>query len=698
MWSRLRELFADPQRPFVHRDFSWLQFNDRVLAEARSSENPLLERLKFLGITSSNLDEFFMIRVASLDREILTAQRNPRTDPKVLNRLVQTRSQIMHRCAQFHRRQSQSFNNLRRLLAREKVFISRRFQQSDRIHVTGEQIFYSEVAPLLPALERFEPDSLSELTNLQSIVIFPNGQFLKIPKNLPNVLWIDISSKEFALFFTDDLVRYFIRKAYGIKGLPMLLRLTRDADVSVEANEEDPALIPDAVRKKIRSRDVGRPVRAQISGNRSLLSKTNLSKILRIEENKIFDVQHPFLLHGAYEFANELVKDARFKSNLTYPEFKPVIPKAFVQTSEIFENLRKHDFLLHQPYDSFDAYINFIEEAAEDPDVISIQQTVYRIDKLSHLMQILKKAAATKKIRVFIEPRARFDEIQNLQLAEDLRTSGVDVKFAFGPLKLHAKVALVTRREEGKLVNYTHLSTGNYNAKTARLYTDMAIFSANQEVGEDAKLFFEVLNAAKLPENFGQFKRLVVAPIRLHKRLISLIQAETTASREGKPARIFAKMNTLVDQNVVNSLYEASKAGVRIDLNVRGACSLLPKIKGLSENIRVISIVDRFLEHTRIYYFQNSKIIYLSSADWMPRNFFKRLKLAFPILDPAIYEFIRKQVIPTYLRDRQKAWELTSKGVWRRRRSSKVAPVSRAQSVFQALALKSYRGTELDRH
>lgn len=687
----MQPLLADPKRPFVHRDLSWLHFNERVLAEAKSESVPLLERLKFLGITSSNLDEFFMIRIASLESELNSLKKFKKKTVN-LKRMENIRTEIIKSVHQFHQRQNLIFNKLRKGLFDQKVFISRKFQSSQRLTEVGEQIFFSEVAPELPEPEDFFPEHLKDLLNLQTAVIFRGRKWLKFPKDLQPVHWIEFDEGEYALFFTDDLIRYFVKKAYGFKGAPILLRLTRDADVTVDMEDEDTSTIPSLVRKQIRSRDSGRPIRLQVSGNFDYLSKQFLSENLKIDREQIYKVNHPLLLHGAFGFANQLAKESRFKKKVVYPSFQPLLPKTLEDPSRIFSKIRQRDYFLHHPYDSFDAFINFVEAAADDPNVTSIQQTVYRVDALSRVVELLKKAAKTKKVRVFIEPRARFDEIRNIKLAEELRSAGAEVDFSFSSLKLHAKVALVSRRENGRTVYYTHLSTGNYNAKTARLYTDMAILTANRHIGNDARLFFDCVYQEKTPQDFSV---LEVAPTRLHRRLLSLIHAETAAAKAGKEAGIFAKVNTLVDENVVNSLYDASKAGVKIDLNVRGACSLIPGIKNLSENIRVLSIVDRFLEHSRIYYFKNSDIIYLSSADWMPRNFFKRLELAFPILDERIASFIKSHVIPTYLNDHVKAWNLSRRGLWRRRKASEATKDSRAQWVFQELAEKHYEGTGL---
>jgi polyphosphate kinase len=348
---------------------------------------------------------------------------------------------------------------------------------------------------------------------------------------------------------------------------------------------------------------------------------------------------------------------------------------------------------LHHPYDSFDSYVAFIKAAAKDPQVIKIEQTFYRTDADSLVVSQLKEAAKRKEVHVYIEPRARFDELNNLRLAEAFKKSGVKVNFATGKLKLHAKIALVTRKTENELRYYTHLSTGNYNAITSNQYTDLAIITSNQEIGFDARQFFDSIYSQENPK---AFRKLVIAPQFLARRLLAHIKEETDAAKEGKPAKIFIKVNALVDQKIIESLYIASQAGVKVDLVVRGACALIPELSGISDNIKVLSIVDRFLEHSRIYYFGSSKKLYLSSADCMPRNFFSRLEIAFPILDQRIFHFLESVLIPAYLTDHAKARRLTSTGAWRRRRGFGQEKANRAQGFYERLSETEYIGTPLE--
>lgn len=690
MWQRLVGIVQDPKHPYVHRDFSWLHFNDRVLAEAKNPNNPLLERLKFLGITASNLDEFFMIRMSSLNREVAQLQRH---NSSKLSRHLRIQKEILKSVVQFHRKQSNSLNQIVKKLKQHDVQIIRRPKPKTSEIEVAEQLYFSNYIDQISEPKELTKLDARTLENLQLALLFPNNLWLPIPKSLSPTLWIETNKASYSLIFLDDLLRFEIPRLFRLKHSPVLVRIIRDADIAADLEEEDATSLPNAVRSKMRAREFGSPTKLLVSGSNQFFSDSRLSDLFKIHSSKIFRVTHPLMLHGAFQFANELKADPSFsKRALVYPKFKSNLPKHFKRPKGSFEKILEQDYFIHHPYDSFDSYVNLVEEAVNDKNVVSIEQTVYRIDTLSRVTELLKLAAKTKKVRILIEARARFDEINNIRLAEELRSAGVEVHLAFGKLKLHAKIALITRRVDSKTQYFTHLSTGNYNAKTARLYTDMAIFTANQEIGRDARKFFDGATNNKILDDF---KTLVVAPVKLHRRLISLIESETQAARQGKPARIFAKVNSLVDENVVKQLYVASQAGVQIDLNVRGACSLIPRIKGLSENIRVISIVDRFLEHSRIYYFQNADVIYLSSADWMPRNFFKRLELAFPILDSRIASYIKEVVIPTYLNDRYKSWELSRAGIWRRKQSREEFSETRAQYVFERLANSNYKNTPL---
>lgn len=675
-------LLSQPDLPLIHRDLSWLQFNERVLAEARiSAANPLLERLKFLAISASNLDEFFMIRFASAPRE-----------------QCPLRDSILNRVAKFVVRQTETFELLAMDLSYGGIHLVAEAPPLSPAANLGKEIFENEIRPHLPQPKVFDESVLPKIQNLELVVVC-DDQFITLPRSLPFVYVSAASNGDLFCFFIDDLIVSHWRPQNDTSLTPFLFRITRDSDFSVDLGHEDSGSVPHVVRRRLSSREVGHPVRLQFVGNPSAEEIERLRESLKLQPNEIFPTPPTLCLQSLWTIVNAVPHNHASPLPLRYPPLQQQIPQPFLEPEHLFDVLKQRDLLLQHPYDSFEAYVRWIQAACKDPDVIMIEQTAYRMDTLSSIVEALKSAAPHKRVRVTIELRARFDEDNNLKIAEELKAAGVEVTFGFGNLKLHAKVALVTRREGDELKHYTHLSTGNYKATTARLYTDLAIITSHPEIGADARHFFDAVSSGKVPKTFSY---LVPAPAKLHLKLLQLIRRETKAAQNGDRGRIFVKVNALVDPAAVQALYEASQAGVQIDLVVRGACSLIPGIKGLSENIRVISIVDRFLEHSRIYFFENSKAMYLSSADWMPRNFFSRLELAFPVLDSVIYGYFKDTIIPTYLGDTVKAKELTAQGTWKRRSPLKdrsafagYRPL-RSQFSFEELARRNYAGTMLN--
>ncbi|MBL8022677.1 MAG: polyphosphate kinase 1 [Elusimicrobia bacterium] len=692
-------LLGFPNRPYIHRDVGVLQFNERVLAEARSSSNPLLERLKFLAITGSHMDEFFMIRYASLDRSV-RFQRNRRTSRHGMN----IRNTILDRVTTLVTKQEETLDHLAALLEPKGLHLVRRPPPKSDSFRIGEELFSREILPHLPAPEPFRPHQLNTLGNLKSALVFPSQLWITVSRQRAPLYLHFPEGGPFRIFFLDDLLLRHAGTALGQPERPALFRLTRDGDFPVELAEGDPTLVPDIIRSGVGSRDRGRPVRLQYGGEAALPLIEKCVAALRLSPRQAHPIPGTLHLSGLWSALNRLPETFASIPGMALPPLRPYLMGSLSRPKTLFEELQNRDILLHHPYESFEGYVNFIRAASEDPAVLSIQQTVYRTDALSPVIETLKNAASQKKrVRVVIEPRARFDEMNNLRLADELRKADVEVVFGLGRLKVHAKVALVTRKENGEERLYTHLSTGNYNAATARAYEDLAILTARPEMGDDAQIFFDALGRGEVPTGF---KHIVPAPARLHRVLLQLIESEITAAKAGRSASLFAKVNALVDEGIIDSLYRASQAGVRVNLMVRGACSLIPGVKGLSDNIRVLSIVDRFLEHSRIFYFGDADRLYLSSADWMPRNFFSRLEIAFPILDDALRQFIRDVVIPIYRADTVKARELTPQGTWRKRSSGSGDPLQkklglpspvRAQFCFQELARREYKNTPLCR-
>jgi polyphosphate kinase len=680
-------LLISKRVPLIHRDLSWLQFNGRVLDEARQTTNPLLERVKFLAISASNLDEFFTIRAASIQRSVQSHRRKFNwTEARRESRIL---AALLEAVAKFSAKQLETLDVLCSELEKVNIHIARNSPEGSQAFEIGRTIFEEEVLPKLLPPESFSVQKVIQLENLQMGVIFPGDLWMKIPPSIPAMLF-----KGGHFFFIDDLLATHLYPTFALKKWsPGFVRLTRDGDFTLDFQEQDPESIPDVVMTKLGKRDRGRPIRLQYSGALPSDFLAKCRATLHVSEQQIIPAPETMALHGLWKVVNNCPEEIRQKKDIQYSPLISRVPKPLQDHSSIFERLKRRDYLLHHPYDSFESYVAWVKCACEDPNVEMFEQTVYRVDTVSPVVPFLKEAAKTKRVRVVIELRARFDELNNLRLADELKKAGVEVAFGFGALKLHAKVALVTRNEpEGKKL-YTHLSTGNYNAATARQYTDLAIMTAHPEIGADARHFFDSLFRGEVPSTF---KHLVIAPTKLARRLLAYIQAEAESARQGKQARIFAKVNALVDQSIVESLYHASQAGVQIDLVVRGACSLVPGIRGLSENIRVVSIVDRFLEHSRIYYFESAQKMYLSSADWMPRNFFRRLEIAFPVLDKRIYSFLENVVMPAYLSDTVKAKELTHQGVWKKRTTGSQKQSLRAQVFFRELALRDYKGTPLE--
>ncbi|MBY0470196.1 polyphosphate kinase 1 [bacterium] len=695
---RLRPLLSDPAKPFIHRDLSWLQFNERVLSEAKDASNPLLERVKFLAISVSNLDEFFMIRMASLRRSISLATR--KGERSSATRLTQIQTQILNAVQKFAVDQSKTAETLSKELEPQGVQLVFDLGTSESLVAAAKATFERDILPELQAPETYKAKDLNLLENLQSAVIYDSGRWFRIPKKIkPVLVFTDSGTGKTYLFFLDVLLSRFLGEAFGVTGHPVVIRLTRDADLTVDFDEEDSESIPDVIRSGLGKREKGRPIRLQFQckqwDKKTQERVSSIQGVFKLKSQQVYRAQKTYCFNGLWSSLGILPAQLLERSEMVYPPVHPPIPVEFRKTEKIFQQLSTRDFLLHHPYDSFDAYVKWIEASCKDPDVTSIEMTVYRMDALSPVIELLKSACLRKKVRVVIELRARFDELNNLRLADELRKAGVLVTFGFGDLKVHAKVTLVTRMEGGIERRYTHLSTGNYNSVTARQYTDLAILTADPIVGEDARVFFDSLYGGKIPQ---AFKRLIHAPTKLHRRIIQLIDNEVTAVKSGKPGRIVVKLNALVDEAVIQRLYDASQAGVKIDLIVRGACSLIPGVKNLSENIRVVSIVDRFLEHSRIYFFETTKTLYLSSADWMPRNFYSRLELAFPVLDERLYQHLEKVVIPAYLGDRVKGRELTSDGVWKKRSIAAGQEPLRSQQRLQELADTVYKGTPLEQN
>lgn len=682
--------------PIIHRDLSWLQFNSRVLGQAQSKELPLLERLKFLSISASNLDEFFLVRFNSLERSIASHIRNDKIGEA--SDLTQVRSEMNDAIRILNVKQSETLAGLRKELKLQGIHIHLDRRPKDEAKRIGRDIFTREVLPKLGEPVPFTSKLFRQTENLEMIAILGEEIAITVSKSLPVTYLHKDEKSEFHVFFLDLLILEHLPTTLGSTKKPWIFRLTRDGDFSIEVSGEDPNAIPDVIRRGVNARELGKPVRVQLGGSPQNTSLDRLRSGLRLKEDQLYSSPKTLCIHGLWSISDQLRDTGECPSSLFYPVFKSVVAFPFEKGSQVFAEIIKKDFLLHHPYDSFNSFVHVVQAACEDPNVTHIDLTIYRMDILSPILAALKSAAKTKQIRTAIELRARFDEMNNLQVSEELRQAGIKVLFGSNKLKMHAKIALFTRVEKDSEVLYTHLSTGNYHSKTASQYTDLAILTANPLIGEDAKRFFsQIEGGGEQKEGSAPFSVLIPAPTQLHRKILQNIRAEIKSAKSGKSARVFAKVNALIDTEIIKTLYEASQAGVKVDLVVRGACSLIPGIKGFSDNIQVVGIVDRYLEHSRIYYFESSDSLYLSSADWMPRNFFSRLEIAFPILDGRIREFIKDIVIPAYLRDNQASSVLTSRGTWRKKNPTAGEPSFHAQAYFMQLAKTGYAGTPLSR-
>lgn len=685
----LPSLLDEPCVPFIHRDLSWMQFNERVLEQARpSSNNLVMERVKFAAISANNLDEFFMVRIASLLKSISTERSQARKDSQ-----IRIRDLLLEKIQLFESRQSELVDLLTDELSDVGVHLIADLKKNSVVEAYARKVFETHVRPYLHMIEEFDVRKVKSLSNLQMAAIFKGGLWMKIPISLPSLFsYEDTKTNQTYYFPLDRLIQAFLGPVFNQIKPPVVVRLTRDADISDDLMSGEVSPTPEVISERLKGFDKGKPVRLQYLGTLGPKLMEAVNDQLKLSPRQIFLGTNTLNLSSLWRVVNGSVR-SRDSTKLLYPDIYSHLPNLFKNPKKIFSEIKAKDCLMHHPYDSFDAFVTWIETACKDRQVKEIQLTIYRMGTLSRILMALKKAARKKRVRIMIELRARFDEQNNLNLADTLAKAGAEVSFGFGKLKLHAKMATVTRIEAGKEVVYTHLSTGNYNEKTASIYTDLAIFTANQAVGEDARKFFEAASQGRVPSGF---KHLLIAPTKLHRRLLSLIKTEIESHKAGKKSRIVIKANSLVDKKTTEYLYRASQAGVKVDLIIRGACSLIPRVANLSENIRVISVIDRFLEHSRIYYFQSSEQMYLSSADCMPRNFFKRLEIAFPVLDKNIYDFIVDELFTAYLSDTVKARELSSKGSWRKRRAGK-NPV-RAQFYFSELAAQGYKGTHLNPH
>lgn len=655
----------------LNRELSLLAFNRRVLAQAEDVSIPLLERLKYLCIVSSNLDEFFEVRIASL------IARGREDNGKFNAASLPNLAEVTASCKALVSEQYAVLNeHILPALAQEGIHLLRHVDRNDAQRDRVREFFEKEVRPLLTpiVLDPAHPfpqivnKSLNFIVELGGKDAFGRGTsiaVIKAPRVLPRVIRLPLSESddESAFCLLSSVIHAHIADLFPgreVLGFSQF-RVTRDSDLWVD--EEEVKNLRQALKGELQTRHFGFAVRLEVAQNcPDHLAEFLLDQFLMSPEF-LYRVDGPVTMVRL----NELI-DYASRPKLRFAPFSAALSVPLSENKDLFSLISEQDVLLHHPYQSFQPVIEFIRSAAQDPSVVAIKQTIYRTGMNSELMEALITAARNgKEVTVIVELMARFDEEANINWADKLEKVGAQVVYGVVGLKTHAKMAMVIRREEGKLRLYAHLGTGNYHPTTTKFYTDFGLLTANQAMARDVNEVFIHLTSLTRPKRLSH---LWVAPFDLNKELIKAIQRETQIASEGRSARIIAKMNALQDASIIQSLYDASAAGVKIDLIVRGACVLRPSVAGLSDNIRVRSIVGRFLEHSRIFYFSRDgeDDLYLASADWMNRNLFRRIEVAFPVLDKALKKRVMQEGLLPYLKDNLNSWELDSEGEYHRRR------------------------------
>ena len=674
---------------FFNRDISWLSFNDRVLAESENPSVPLLERLFFIGIVSSNLDEFFTVRVSELLRLLKISPKKNYPDalnPEAL--ALHVRERVLRQKS----RQAKSLNALLKDLANNGIQILTSFENEDfdkeiEKNLPEIEICFSKLGTPIPALYG---------SDIHIFVHFPDEyaviRFKKIQDRLLELSSVD-GVRRFALL--ERWIMFKAQKLFKNKQVfgTFAFRLLRNADIPIYDAEENENDMERKVVKAVNKRFSSRVVRLEIDSSKYPDSALLLATSLRLDSASIYRFDLPLSLRFLTSFKQLFTKTHK---KLMYPPVNPLVPAILKKNTDIFSVIRNQDIVLHHPYDSFDIVIDFLDQASKDPAVTEIFHTLYRTNNIeSPIIKILKKAAKNgKKVTVYVELKARFDEMNNVMHANDLRKAGVKVITPIGKYKVHSKLTMITRTENEKAVRYVHMGTGNYHAGTAKQYTDLGLLTAHEGITSDALKYCEMLYTRDVKQKFNY---MLVSPVNLHNKIIYMIENEIKNKENGRKAHIIAKMNALSDIKVIETLYKASKAGVKIDLIVRGTCCLKPHVAGLSDNIKVTSIIDRFLEHSRIYYFHanGEKKIYLSSADWRPRNFIRRYEIAFPVLDCDIKQYILDTILYNSLKDNVKAAILQPNGSYRQVSTFKNAAPMRSQFAFEDIARKYYKDTHL---
>jgi polyphosphate kinase len=683
---------------YLNRELSWLEFNVRVLEEAADPTNPLLERVKFLAIVSSNLDEFFEVRVAGLQQQVYAGLEPQDFAPDGLAPLTQL-TMIAERA---HQLVSEQYRLLHEELIGglkengiEWVQHFSDLSQGERDFVDG--LFASNIYPVLTPLAIDPGHPFPHVHNKSlNIALLVEGEHageiqelfavVQVPAVLDRVVLLQSEPDRTRFVLLEDVIAANLGKLFGgfrVVG-HTVFRVTRNTDLTID--EDDAEDLLQTIEETLRQRMRGDAVRLEISTAADERFVQMLAEALDLQPRDVYRVIGPVDLSVGMAL-HRLEGFSSLKDDPLVPRVAP----AFSSASDLFDLIRGQDVLVHHPYESFGSVVEFIERAADDPQVLAIKQTLYRTSGESPIIRALERAAHNRKqVTALVELKARFDEENNIVWARSLEHAGVHVVYGMVGLKTHCKASLVVRREADGIRRYVHLSTGNYNPTTARVYTDLGLFTAKPDFGEDTSELFNLLTGYSQGRRWRKF---IVAPLDMRERIVELIDRESRNAESGRPARIIVKMNALVEPSAIDALYRASRAGVRIELIIRGTCSLRPGIPGLSENIRVVSVVDKFLEHSRIFFFENAgdPEVFLGSADWMPRNFFRRIEVMFPVEDPKLKHRLTQELLQVVLNDNVKARHLEADGTYSRLSPTNGHDGVRSQTIFQALARESAR-------